>query len=244
MVLAEELRRRSRNTCQQAGNPNNTPATVDDGDDKQPNWRLPRRVLEGEETAGPCSERDTAGSADRGEQEALAQHLTDQVTRFGAERFANRHFVATLHHARQKEMREIGAGHQEHQSDGGPGEQQRRANVASDFLRQRNHVCADSCVCIGIGLREAVSDGLDFGLSLFRGYARFQARHDFEGMAFTVVLQIGLHQRERHPEVGPLGKCLPARDDADDGERLIGETNLTGPQWQDRRRTYDAKGFR
>ncbi len=57
-------------------------------------------MFEGEETARANCERHAEGSADRGEQKAFGQYMTRQVARARAERFANRHYVAALEHAR------------------------------------------------------------------------------------------------------------------------------------------------
>jgi hypothetical protein len=129
-------------------------------------WRTPPTtpaiVSQGVDASGrPCLIRASTGSSpgQLGKQDALRQELAKDASGPGAQGTANRNLAVTGRGPRKYQVRNIGAGDQQHKRDGGKDEQQHRARAARQLLSQRNQVHR----LTRVGLRILCCDSLCYG---------------------------------------------------------------------------------
>ena len=113
----------------------------------------------------------------------------------GAQRGANRHLVSARGGTRQKHMRHVRAGNQQHKSDSAEQRQERRANFPDDALLQWN----DPLIAVGAWILpvQTCRNGGEFLASLRQRYAGFQARE--HAQAVPAALRYARSQGEGCP---------------------------------------------
>ena len=160
------------------------------------------------------------GAADRGEQHALGQHLADQPRRAGAERRADRQLACADRPAREHQVGDVRARHQQDERDGGEEQLQRRARRSDNPLLQRTD--ADTHVRIGvrIPLLEILRDAMHLVLRLRQRHARLQPRDDTQIVRPPRARDALRRPSHRHPDVQRrVVEAEVRRQDADDGAR-------------------------
>ena len=127
--------------------------------------------------------------------------------------------MPAVQHAGQQHVRQVSAGHQQHQADRRPNQQQRRADTAGDLAREWDDVRAHRAIRTRMLAREPRGEGAHFRLGLLFRHSRPQPRDHFQGMVLTGFGQAGFDPREWQPNVCPCRKCLPAGDHPNHRER-------------------------
>src|SRR5262249_43486828 len=91
----------------------------------------------------PLSQQQTGGSAQRGEEQALYQQLSQQSPAVRAERQANRHLFAPRAGARQQQIGDVCAADEQHAADRAEQDEQRLSNPAQPPFEGRRDVYGD-----------------------------------------------------------------------------------------------------
>src|SRR5260370_20333015 len=122
----------------------------------------------------PVGQQQSHGAAEHSHRQALGEELAKELSVAGAQRGANRHLVSARGGTRQKHMRHVRAGNQQHKSDSAEQRQECRADFPDDALLQWN----DPLVAVGawILLFQTCRNGGEFLASLLQRYVGVQAR--------------------------------------------------------------------
>jgi hypothetical protein len=149
--------------------------------------------------------------------------LPQQPRSAGAERRAHGDFVGACRGAREQQIRDVGAGDDENQRDGGEQQVERGSRVADELILQRSDGGALLIVRRRIRGFEAGGDRRHFRLSLFERDAFLQSADD------AIVVRrprrgFGLHPC-RKPDVGLAGAAKAGRHHANDRERPLAEAD-------------------
>ncbi len=99
--------------------------------------RQARRADLHEGVDAPDRDQQAERAAGRREQHALGQELPHQARAAGAQRAANGNLPLPDRRAREQQVRDVGAGDQQHEADRGEQRQQRRTHVADQIVVQR-----------------------------------------------------------------------------------------------------------
>ena len=85
-------------------------------------------------------EQDAERAAGKGEDQALGHGLAKEPAAAGSERHQDREFTMTCLRAREQQIRHVGAGDEQHESDGDLQHPDRPADAAEDLVRERRHL--------------------------------------------------------------------------------------------------------
>jgi hypothetical protein len=170
----------------------------------------PRNALRAEHLhplQAPEREEQPERAAGDREQHALGQQLPDDPPASGTERRAHGNLALAAHAAREQEVRDVGAGDEQHAGHGAAEQPDRSAHAADHLLLQRND--AERQPAIGrIEIRElAAQPGgqrIHFLLHLPDGHAGFQPADDVVVLAVARPRR-GRSHRERDDDVGVGG---------------------------------------
>ena len=170
-------------------------------------------------------ERETGDAADRGEQHAFRQHLAQQPHAARAERGADGEFALARRRARQQQVADVRAHHQQQERDDAEHDQQRHAHVADHLFRKPDDRDADAGVRLRKLFCELARDGVEIALCLRERDAGLQPSEHAQEMA-AVIRELLRRQPERQIDlIGRVREVKSAREDADDGVRLVVEMN-------------------
>ena len=103
-------------------------------------------------------EQDPGDAAREGQQQALREELAHDAALPGAERRAQRELALAAGDAREQQVRDVDARHEQHQAHRAEQHEQGPARVADRRLVQRAHHAADALVGVGVGLLEPARD--------------------------------------------------------------------------------------
>ena len=112
----------------------------------------------------PPRDERSEGAAEAGEQQALGEQLAEEPPRARAEGGADRELALAAHAAREDEVGDAGAGHQQQQADRSEQQQQRPARVAHHLVLERADEGAAAEVVVGIRLLEPLHERAHVGL--------------------------------------------------------------------------------
>jgi hypothetical protein len=150
-------------------------------------------------------EAEPEDAARRRQQQALGEHLAQETCASGAECGANRNLFLACGTAREKQVRDVHAGHQQHEANARQQQHERRANAADGLIVQRHDVGAQAAVHVGVLLRQASGDGNELLLRLRDGDVRRQPADDAQVMRQThrnaVADEVRARHVERHPRI-------------------------------------------
>ncbi len=170
-------------------------------------------------------ERDAERPSDRRQHEALDEQLPHDLPARRAERRAQRELALTGGAARQQQVRDVGAGDEQHESDGAEQQPQRRLRrVAEEVVLERLDAGAPARVGFRKRLREVGRDGQHVRVGLLKSDAGLQPAHDEQPVKVVVHL-LGL-ERQRQIQLALVLVGRPGRQDADDRVRLAVDANL------------------
>ena len=114
------------------------PVTDADAEREQQHRRIDGRLVAARQTVGeplthhrhgPVGEQDAGGSTEQREHQALGEHLPDQPPAGGADRHADRDFALPRGRPREHQVRDVGAGDQQHAADRAEQHEQRPPGV-------------------------------------------------------------------------------------------------------------------
>ena len=177
-------------------------------------------------------EREAAGGASHGQQQALGEGLPDEASVAGAERPPDRHLADAPFSASQQEARHVGARDEQKESHRHRQQHQPRANGAEDLVVERNRKRLETHrLRVRAFPRAGTRDRAQLLVCLRERRARGEPRHGVEAM--VAALRAGRIDRERRPQLGRLGEVFSVigrqlkafRHDADDGELAPVDTN-------------------
>ena len=162
-------RQAEENPCRQ-GNPQ--------GEREQP--QVDGRLRQSRHAGGPgmsqnadChhGQQQTQGAASKGQEDAFGEKLRDDASAARTQGGTERDFLAAGGAARQKEVGDVHAGHQQEASHGGHQHPKRTADASDQFVIQDEDRRAPPLIQGGQGLFHLRSDGIEFGAHLFEGTA-------------------------------------------------------------------------
>ena len=179
---------------------------------------------------GPGEEqRDNAG--DQAQQSAFRQQLPDNAPPAGAKREAQAQFALAGGSTRELQAGDIGAGDDQHHSDGDHDEQNGEFQSAVQLAgkgRARPDERGNGFAQLGVRVvqgAEVVGEGGHLRLRLADADAGSEAGKEPAALVFAIAepVAVGMnqrHQAERKPEIrrGHAGAYEVVRRDADDGE--------------------------
>ena len=207
----------------------------------------------GQHVDGQPRDADADGAADHGEQRALGQQLPHQAAAAGAERGAHRQLAIAAQHPRQREVGDIRARDQQHQSGDAEQDQQQLPRPGGEGFAHGNGRGAEAGRLRpvdrleGAVLREVVADRADGARRLLRARAFLQTgrtrstRRTRAGSAPSAV-------RRRRGTGTPAPACR-RRSPADSAARSAARrsrgaadrsSRTPGRRCSDRRRTWCA----
>jgi hypothetical protein len=167
----------------------------------------------------PGEERAERAAYQR-EQQALGEQLAHDAAAARPERRAQRELALARADAREQQVRDVHARHEQHQPDRAEQHEQRLAGVADERLAEAGRRPADALVLARVLLGEA---GGDRGHLLARCGDRRAGRetgHDVQVPGAAAVGAEELVVRERPPDLGAFGVAEARRGDADHGAGL------------------------
>ena len=121
------------------------------------------------------SDEKAEGSAADGENDGFSEQRLDDSGAACAERRADGDLFAAAEYAREDEIGNVGAGDEQHEGDRSEHHQQRGTHIADEVFAHGDDDGAPAFVVGGIGLLEAVRDGVHLGLCLLESDAGFEA---------------------------------------------------------------------
>ena len=157
--------------------------------------------------------------------QTFGEELTRQARAGGSQRLPQSHFFFANGGAGQQKAGDIGAGNQQHETNGAEQNEKRGPNAAHEIVRRRSHIQG---VLAGVGVARkllgvALIDGVELTLGAGQGFAGLQAREDEKKPGAGAQLhrpQAKDVEDARNPDVR-LGllkrKTKCRREDADDG---------------------------
>ncbi len=105
-----------------------------------------RRLQVDQQLNAAIRERDAEHAAEHGDRQRLRHQLPGDLPRFGAERETNRQLLLTRLGAHEKQVRDVRARHEQHESDGAKQDPQHAADVADDIDIERPHQRPEPCI--------------------------------------------------------------------------------------------------
>ena len=152
--------------------------------------------------------------------QALAQELTHQPARAGAERGSRHDLLGPRHGARQQQVGDVGAGSAEHQADGDEQQPERALDDPEDLALQRRHLHPDRPVPPRRRHVEPLFERVELGVGRRRGHARTEPGDDGPARRRRLAHhpQVGarLWQRTAEAGRGAVWKLEGIAHDADD----------------------------
>ena len=133
-----DSRMRQLVACSAGASPKTRPVTTDsaEGEPRRPAIRrrwssraAARRCAAGQERNGPRGDEQPGCAAEHSQHETLDNQLADDARAAGAERDPHRHLFLPIDGAGEQQVRDIGAGDEEHERHGAGQHQQCRSNV-------------------------------------------------------------------------------------------------------------------
>ena len=180
----------------------------------------------GERPHAPERAEEAEPAAGDGEKQALGEEQAHEARAGGAERDADRDLVPPRQRPREEKVRDVGAGDEEDEPDGGEEDEDLRARASDEVLAQRDEARAG---LVGVAvLAEAAGERAELRLRLRGGDAGGEPRDDVEVVRAHVGDRIdrraqgvlGDDEARRRPELAGLREAHALGDDADDGVRL------------------------
>ena len=169
---------------------------------------------------GDEAERASAEGDDQG----FAEQLLDDARAGCAHGGADGDLFAAREGAGEDEVGDVGAGDEEHEGYGAEHHEESGTNVADGLFAQGFDGCAPALVVFGVGLLEALRDGVHLCLGLRERDAGFEAG-DGEEVVFTAYGRLLSGEGEGNPELGETGLDHLRPHDADDGVGLSVEVD-------------------
>ena len=114
----------------------------------------------------PVGESDSNYSTEKTEHGGFTEQLADDSTPAGAKRGANSDFFRARSGSREKQVGDIGAGDQQHETDGTQEDQQRGSDVSHNFFLHRHETDGPAFILRRKFARQPFADRVHFGLSL------------------------------------------------------------------------------
>ena len=175
-----------------------------------------QRALDG--TDGPVGDDHAGESTDQAEQAALEEQLADDAAPVGTECGADDELASTGGGAGEEEIRDVGAGDEQHEAGGGEQREERGTDLPEGPVGEQLHVDGVSRVALRKFFRELLGDVDHIGARPIEGHARLEAADGVEpGMAAAVLIAVG-KQTDRDVEIDTGdGEFETRRRDADDG---------------------------
>ena len=196
---------------------------------EQQDGRIDRHLVGSREAVGiqahdgldaRAREDETERAAEQRQQDALGHELAEQPSAAGAERGADRELPASRLGAGDQQVREVGAGDQEHERDRSLEDPDRPPGAADNLLLQRLHLQPMSVRGVDVLLHaNALAPVADERLELVRGSRRRHAvleAADQIQEVIAAVLAIRRVEAQGQPDLGPVVHDIGARrQDAD-----------------------------
>ncbi len=170
----------------------------------------------------PHCEQDAARAAHRRDNKAFGDKLSHQAQPARAHGSANRDLAASDRASRQKEVCQVDAGDEKHESDCRKQDDDQRTDVADELFTQRTHEHAEPgvlAVVARILCSQAFGEAIEFGAGLRQGGTRREPGDDLQIMVASVA-GLGAIERERDPEVCRTAEAEAIGQDAEDRVRL------------------------
>ena len=167
-------------------------------------------------TEQPEAQHETADRAQRGEQDALGEELTNQAAAARAEGRAQRHFTRPQRRSRQQEIRQVGTPDHQHGADRGHHHHQRQTQLVADHaIDEAVHRRAPTLLDVGILLRDAGGNAAHLGLGALEAHAGLQPSDD--GQVVEVAHHVRSIERKGHAHLRPRPiELATPRQHADD----------------------------
>src|SRR5262249_13615185 len=160
--------------------------------------------LRSNQTSAPEREQDSQRGAQRSQQGALGQQLTDNAPSGGAERHTHRHLLSARRSADEQQVGDIGAGNQQNQADGAQQNQQRLPYVTDKVFVQQRNTHTTVLIALRILLFQARGDQIQLCFRLLHGHVRLQSRDDIGSRVSAAHPEAFRRKTERHSDVGLL----------------------------------------
>ena len=193
----------------------------------EPDFIQPRNIGRREahqQRRNPDGDQQAERARGQRQQAAFGEHLANNARAAGAHGGADGDFACAPGGFGQQQVRDIGAGDQQHQRDGAEQKVEREAHVRNHFVAHQDDGGALAFVARGILLRQARGDGGHLRLRCARRDAWFQpcnhpvivaaARNGFRN-----------HRIRRIPDVGLFRKMKTGRRHSGDRQAAIENAN-------------------
>ena len=142
------------------------------------------RGLHGDERPrGEVGDREPGHGAGRTEDDRLREELAQQADAAGAERRANGQFRLARRGAREEQVGDVRAGHEQHEADGAEQDQERRPDVAQHHVVERSGVERQRVVRVAKRRLQTGADPAQVVVDLREGHARPRASNHGEELA-------------------------------------------------------------
>ena len=174
----------------------------------------------------------------------LREDRPDDAAAPGAERRADRDLLAPPERLREHEVRDVGAGDQEHEADRAEEHEQRRSHVADEVLVQRDDRGAPAFVVLRILRREPGGDGVHLAARGLDGDAFLQPREDPEVVDAADGLGSSGVENERQPELASPPGRPASRAGRRRSSRLLPSMIASCPRPRDRCRSGSSRAPR
>ncbi len=155
-----------------------------------------------EQIERPARHDDARHAAREREQQALDEELADEASGARAERGARDHLVRARGGPREEQVRDVGAGRGEHQSDRAEQQPERLVNLAEHVVGERHQLHAERPVGPRSGHIQPLLDGIELSVRSANRHPGFQAAgHVSESPA--VKRSSGIHMSVRNSGCDP-----------------------------------------
>jgi hypothetical protein len=125
--------------------------------------------------SSPSREYEAESTAGESEERALGEDLTDDAPAGGAKGEANAEFLGAGAGAGEQKVRDVDAGDEEDEADGGEKHNEDGLNVTDDCLAERPEAGAEAAVGLWKGGSQMIADVVHVGLGLRQRDTGFQA---------------------------------------------------------------------
>src|SRR5262249_1370120 len=164
-------------------------------------------------------------AADDREEQALGEHLADEAAAARAERDADRELALPDRRPREEEVRDVGAGDEQHEPNCADEKKERRPGVARQELAQPRDAAGPVGVALWVDDPEALDDAGHLGARLLEPGAWRQSTVDLEEVTAAQRTDRRVEgPRHRHEVLdgrAGAGELEPGRQDADHGVRRL-----------------------
>src|SRR6266705_375928 len=172
-----------------------------------------------QQTDARIGHQDGDGTAQEREKKAFGEQLANETRAPGSQGDANGYFATPAGRAREKKVRDVGAGNEQDKAHGSEHDPELVAKAAHERLTHGD----DHGIHVAIRVRklffEPFGDGAQIGAGLLERHSVFYAANTSPAMGASPADILERHV-ERNPQIGVVRTAEPRGHHADDGVRI------------------------